>query len=156
MLAASVFLGIASTVTYTSCVHDSCKTLMCRNGGTCDNEECRCPDGWEGTQCEIPSANRFVGKYDGQTKVNSLPVMIDSAHVYYISGEDTPKTIEAIIFSRQPERLHGKAIGNELYMSTPEKKIIFKWLGDNKIEVLIDETINGERVITNFSGQKRG
>ncbi|MCB9046497.1 MAG: hypothetical protein H6550_10205 [Chitinophagales bacterium] len=156
LLAGSIFLGIASTVTYTSCIHDSCKTLMCRNGGTCDGELCLCPDGWQGTQCEIASGDKFIGTYDGQTKVNSDPVRIDSAKVYYISGEDTPTTIETIIYSRKPEKLSGKAVLDHMYINNaPGKTITYKYLGEGKIEILIDEMVDGNRVITNFSGTKR-
>jgi len=156
LLAASVFLGIASTVTYTSCVHDSCKAIICRNGGTCDNELCLCPDGWEGTQCEIRSAQKFVGKYDGQIKVNSLPVRIDTAEVYYANGNDTTSAIEAYFYTRLPEKLVGRAVNDHVVgMGTNGQKVTFKYLGDDKIEVLIDEMVNGERVITNFSGTKR-
>lgn len=156
LLAASIFLGIASTVTYTSCIHDSCKAIICRNGGTCDDEQCRCPDGWEGTQCEILSGNRFIGTYDGITKINDLPVNIDSADVYYIVSEDSIPTIEAYIYSRLPEKLHGKAVNDHIIITDqPNKNIVFKWLGDKKIEVVFDEMIDGKRVITNFSGTQR-
>ena len=154
LLAAGIFLSIASTVTYTSCVHDSCKAIICRNGGTCDNELCLCPDGWEGSQCEIRSAKKFVGTYDGQTKINSLPVMIDSAEVYFATGDDTTTAIEAYMYSRIPEKLRGKAVNHEVYNMGPSgKKVTFKWLGEDNIEVLIDEQIAVKRVITNFSVQ---
>lgn len=156
LLAAGIFLGIASTVTYTSCTHDSCKNLICRNGGTCADEACRCPDGYEGTQCEILSRTKFLGTYDGQTKVNSLPVEIDSAVVLASNALQNNSTIETMIYSRSEEKILGTVKGNEITVVSPTgKTITYKMVSANRIEILIDEMVNGERIITNFQGNKR-
>jgi hypothetical protein len=35
-----------------SCKKDPCETVICLNGGICDDGLCDCPDGYSGTQCE--------------------------------------------------------------------------------------------------------
>lgn len=154
MLAAVVFMSIASTVTYTSCVHDSCKAIICRNGGVCNDEACMCPDGYEGTQCEIKSRDKFIGNYFGQTKVNNLPVIRDSAKVYPIADSNAT-TLRVEIASRAPEKITGVANLDEVSVNSSESKsVVFKMIGEDKIEILIEETVNGEKVITNFQATK--
>ena len=156
LLATGIFLSIASTVTYTSCNHDSCKALICRNGGTCADEECRCPDGYEGTQCEIKSRDKFFGFYDGITKINDLPVSIDSAKVEEDYENTHVTTIKTFIYSRFPEILRGTVKNNEVTVNAEgNRKVTYKMIGEGRIEILIDETIEGERIITNFQGNKR-
>lgn len=156
LLAAGIFMGIASTVTYTSCTHDSCKNLICRNGGTCADEACRCTDGYEGTQCEVLSRHKFLGTYDGQLKINNLPVKIDSAVVMTSNALQNNNTIETFIYSRLPEKMVGAVVGDEVNTITPTgKKITYKMIAANRIEIVIDEMVEGERIITNFQGDKR-
>ena len=76
--------------------------------------------------------------------------------MYYANGNDTTSAIEAYFYTRLPEKLVGRALNDHVVgMGTNGQKVTFKYLGDDKIEVLIDEMVNGERVITNFSGTKR-
>lgn len=156
MLAAVVFMSIASTVTYTSCVHDSCKAVICRNGGVCSDEFCMCPDGYEGTQCEIVSREKFIGTYHGQIKVNNLAVIADSAIVTPVFGDTSNRTIKIKIASRSPEEIIGVVLKDEVLVNTDAegKSVIFKWIGDNLIEVLIEETVDGKKMITNFQATK--
>lgn len=155
LLAAAVFMGITSVVTYTSCTNDSCKTLICRNGGTCSDEACTCPDGYEGQQCEVVSRHKFYGFYDGNTKINSSPVIIDSAVVFSNAGDTTNRIILTTIYSRQPEILSGSVTKNDVFFDIPGKTITYKMVAENRIEIVIDEMVDGKRVITNFQGTKR-
>lgn len=157
LLSAGMFLAVATTVTYTSCVHDSCKALMCRNGGTCADEFCRCPTGYEGTQCEIISRNKFLGTYKGQTKVNGKPVTGDAAEVEPDHKEVSVTGLKVTILSRTPEVISGviNAAGTEVIVPpTADKKVTWKMVAENRIEILIEETVNGEKFITNFQGNK--
>lgn len=158
-ITAVVFLSIVSTVTYTSCIHDSCKALMCRNDGVCVDGFCNCELGYLGTQCEIIARQKFVGSYAGQTEVVGMPVVRDSATVKVsgINGDVNATTLESVIFSRLPEVIHGavNAEGDEVIVADENgKNITFKWLGNNQIEILIIEENDGQRVITNFKGTK--
>jgi len=47
-----VFLGFGLMVTTQSCT-DECKDVTCQNGGTCDEGDCSCADGYSGDNCEI-------------------------------------------------------------------------------------------------------
>ncbi len=39
-------------ITYTSCIKDECKDVVCRNGGACNGGTCNCPSGYSGPFCE--------------------------------------------------------------------------------------------------------
>lgn len=157
LLAAGIFFTVASAVTYTSCSHDSCKALMCRNGGTCADEFCRCPHGYEGTQCEIISRNKFLGTYEGITQVNGMPVTRDAAVVEPNHKDASITALKVTIFSRSPEVITGviDPNGQEVVVAdTENKRVTWKLVSDNRIEILIEEMKNGEKVITNFQGTK--
>lgn len=155
LLSAAVFMGITSTVTYTSCTNDSCQTLICRNGGTCSDEQCLCPDGYEGTQCDVVSRSKFRGSYAGNTKVNQLPVIVDTAWVEFSWNENDSLGLRTRIKSRLPEVINGYAVKNDVIVTEPAgKNISYKMTGDNKIEIQIDEMVDGERVISTFIGTK--
>ena len=59
-VAALVTLGAFSAVTYTSCTKDKCKDVTCNNGGTCSDGNCTCASGYEGTNCDSLSRNKFL------------------------------------------------------------------------------------------------
>lgn len=60
-------LGAFSAVTYTSCNKDECKDVVCNNGGTCNETDgsCTCPTGYEGTNCDNLTRDKFVGTWTG-------------------------------------------------------------------------------------------
>ena len=99
LISAVAFLGISSTVLYTSCNDDSCLKLNCRNGGTCADNLCKCPSGYEGTQCENKIADRYIGGYVGITKVNEEPPMTDSARIFLVKYPATVNPNNVIILS---------------------------------------------------------
>jgi len=37
--------------------------IVCQNGGTCEGNHCICPDGYEGSKCEMNKIEKFVGNY---------------------------------------------------------------------------------------------
>ncbi|MBK9678062.1 MAG: calcium-binding EGF-like domain-containing protein [Saprospiraceae bacterium] len=44
-----VTLAFALTLLMTSCSKkDPCEDIICQNGGTCENGDCKCPAGYEG------------------------------------------------------------------------------------------------------------
>lgn len=49
--AISVLLMIAGT-SFSGCNSDPCETVVCQNGGTCDDGSCVCPQGFSGSSCE--------------------------------------------------------------------------------------------------------
>jgi hypothetical protein len=66
-IAFSALLTISAfgAVVYTSCNKDECKDVVCQNGGTCSEGKCTCPTGFEGTNCETKSRDKFIGTYAG-------------------------------------------------------------------------------------------
>lgn len=157
LLATGIFMTIATAVTYTSCTHDSCKAVMCRNGGTCADEFCRCPHGYEGSQCEIISRNKFLGTYEGQTQINGGPVMRDAAIVEVFHEQTSNTALKVTILTRSPEIIVGRVTpdGKEVIVEATEDKIVtWKMVSENRIEILIEETVNGKKTITIFQGNK--
>lgn len=54
-------IGALGAVTYTACNKDKCKDVVCQNGGVCNDGNCSCATGYEGTNCETKSNAKFVG-----------------------------------------------------------------------------------------------
>jgi len=82
LLIASVgFFGISALVLSSSCEQDPCTELDCKQGASCSEGFCQCPVGYEGSQCEITSASRFVGKYVGVSQCNRDPQKTDTATI---------------------------------------------------------------------------
>jgi hypothetical protein len=54
-----------TAVLYTSCSKDACKGVTCNNGGTCSGGNCTCTTGYEGTNCQTVSRDKFIGSYTG-------------------------------------------------------------------------------------------
>ena len=104
LISTLAFIGLSSTVLYTSCTDDACLKLKCRNGGTCADDKCKCPTGYEGSQCESRSADRFYGIYHGTTKINQAPPFIDSV---YVRVSQYPNVIKFIRVSRADDVIEG-------------------------------------------------
>lgn len=48
-------------VVVTSCSKkDPCEDIICQNGGTCENGDCKCPVGYEGNLCQTESLPKAV------------------------------------------------------------------------------------------------
>jgi hypothetical protein len=109
LLTTVAFLGIAFSLIYSSCADDSCTKLKCRNQGTCANEKCKCPTGYEGTQCELLAGDRFRGLYHGITQINQEPPFIDSA---VITVEKYPNVIKFKRYSRSEDIIIGTIASN--------------------------------------------
>jgi len=68
------FFAVGGMVLFNSCVKDPCSDLRCQNKGTCSDGFCQCPTGFEGAECEITAASRFVGKWKGNYRCNNFPI----------------------------------------------------------------------------------
>ena len=56
-------IAIAAIVSFTSCNVDRCKTIVCANEGVCNMGVCTCPSGYEGTNCETVTRDKFTGNW---------------------------------------------------------------------------------------------
>ncbi len=65
LFAGALTLGAFGVVTYTSCTKDACKGVVCNNGGTCVSGSCSCPSGYEGTNCQNKTRDKFIGSWAG-------------------------------------------------------------------------------------------
>lgn len=86
LLAVLAFFAISSTVLFSSCEQDPCVDLNCQNGGSCSDGFCQCPEGYEGAECEIKTASKFVGKYSGSLRCDQFP--IDFNRIEIVLAED--------------------------------------------------------------------
>lgn len=81
-----------TAVVYTSCNRDKCKTIVCANGGVCNDGSCTCPAGYEGTNCETVSRNKFLGNWHVLEKGS-----ITLAAQYPVSIEATTLITDVVI-----------------------------------------------------------
>ncbi len=70
-----------ATVVYTSCNRDQCKTIVCANQGVCNSGVCTCPAGYEGSNCETVSRDKFIGNWSvfekgSITQASQYPISI--------------------------------------------------------------------------------
>lgn len=132
LISTIAFIGIASSVLISSCTDDSCLKLKCRNGGTCADEKCKCPTGYEGTQCESVAVERFYGSYHGITKINELPPFIDSA---FVTVASYPNQIIFRRGSRWDDTIRGT-------------------IGANGIVSMFDPKYGGRDIVMSVEGEK--
>jgi hypothetical protein len=75
------FFAVGGMVTFNSCVKDPCTDLKCQNRGVCSDGFCQCPTGYEGAECEITAASRFVGTWAGSVRINNNPISADTVRI---------------------------------------------------------------------------
>ncbi len=86
LLSAALFFGLAGTVLVQGCVADACLDLRCQNGGSCAENYCRCPSGYEGAECEFRTADRLLGTFVGQSTCDSIGKLADTVTVFLVTG----------------------------------------------------------------------
>lgn len=59
----SLFVFTISLFMLTSCETDPCETVSCLNDGICNEGTCDCPDGYQGTTCEIEWRTKMLGDF---------------------------------------------------------------------------------------------
>lgn len=156
LLSVCSFLAVATTVTYTSCEKDTCIDLTCRNGGACSEGFCRCKTGFEGTECELKIANRFLGTFVGYNHCGGNPSLIDTVDVYL-------KTEPNIVgFYRRSDsavnKMQGVTLGNDIIVdefSSGGYRRYIKGIIDGPELTVRDEVYNdGKKTICNFIGKR--
>src|SRR5690606_38981213 len=141
LITAFAFLGISSTVLYTSCEKDSCADLKCQNRGTCVEGFCRCPSGYEGTECETEAAEKFLGRFIGFYTCPESSPMVDTVDIWKFQA---PDQIRLVLRSRIQDTLAGTVNGQNLIFSNQTGDNYLKY---TKAEVLGDKlTVFSEEV----------
>ena len=113
-------LFVSFVVTYTSCKKDNSKTttkvkcVTCANGGSCINDTCRCPAGYEGAACLTQTRQRYMGswmvfeqgstasspsQYSISIESSNFSSAINNVSIYYLYeyGFSTFNTVNAYV-----------------------------------------------------------
>lgn len=101
-IALGAFLTVSAfcAVLYSSCTKDPCKDVTCQNGGTCNDGKCTCTTGFEGTNCEIKSRDKFVKSWSASDLISggSTPLSY-TANISAGVGSDVTQVIIGNSFS---------------------------------------------------------
>lgn len=84
---------------------DECRDVDCGANGSCDEGDCICDAGYEGSSCETEERAKFIGNWSGPSlcagEVGSANVVVspgtDVTKVTFFPAEDTSLNIEGII-----------------------------------------------------------
>ena len=100
-LSALVTLGTFGAVVYsTSCNKDKCSGVTCQNGGTCNNGDCVCTTGYEGTSCETLSRAKFVKSWSASDLITGgTSPLAYTASIAAGTGSDVTQVIIGNTFS---------------------------------------------------------
>ena len=114
LLTTLLFSAFATVIIATSCEKNPCNNVSCDNGGSCNNGVCRCPTGYENTQCQTKSVTRYLGTYAGYTTCNNSAQVIDSAYIYADTSNASMLNYVWVVYkSISPKVLHGYVRNNE-------------------------------------------
>lgn len=112
LLSAALFLILAGTALMQGCVADACLDLKCQNGGSCAENFCRCPSGFEGAECEFRTVDRLLGTFVGQTTCDSFGKLADTVTVFLVTS---PSDVGLVRYSDSVgngrDTLYGKVDG---------------------------------------------
>ena len=152
-LSACAFIAVASTVTYTSCEKDSCNDLKCKNGGSCAEGFCRCKTGYDGAECELKVADRFIGVYKGLNHCNDDPALRDTLNVRM---KTEPNVLEFFRRSDSTVRWTGVANGYNIVVedivSGNSRTHITVTVDVKEITTHVETYANGKKSICDFVG----
>lgn len=117
LIAVLGFFTLSGMVFFSSCEKDPCLELSCQNGGNCSDGYCQCPTGYEGTECDITFASKFVGIYPGIMQCGNDPATPDSVIIELVN---IPDEVRVSIGSSNPalQNLTGKVNANEATFNT--------------------------------------
>ena len=158
LITAFAFIGISTTVVYTSCEKDSCIDLKCRNGGSCADGFCRCQTGFEGSECEIKAATKFLGRFIGNYTCPGNNPLTDTVDIWLLKD---PNQVYFVEHSNITDTLSGTVTGVELNFqeqsSGNSRSYTHAEVLGNKLSVYVDEIYDvntGARKACSFIGFK--
>lgn len=128
-----------SAVLYVSCGKtpsgndNACQAISCAHGGSCNKGVCTCPTGYEGTNCQITSRDRYLGAWKVSEKGTTTPQReyqvaietnnLDAAHVSlknfynYFKSPISAYVVKDTIFIPN-QQLEGKIVYGKGYIHT--------------------------------------
>lgn len=140
LITAVAFFGIAGTVLYSSCEKDTCDGLQCKNGGSCAEGFCRCPVGFEGTECETMAGTKFVGMFVGNYTCPATSPLKDTVTIWF---EAEPNRMKLVQTSRVHDTLVGTASKDELLFeeqtSGNYRRYTKATMQDKKLTIFLEE-----------------
>jgi hypothetical protein len=125
LITAFAFLGISTSVLYTSCTKDQCADLKCQNNGTCTDGLCTCPTGYEGAECEMLSSDRFTGTYYGTSVTSKYPVDV------------LPTLFDTVVIFTTPEPNRVAIVRMNTKANTPNytRDTLYGFINGRKIDI---------------------
>lgn len=61
---AKILVALAFLFAISGCDRKSCNDVVCDYGMNCNQGQCYCPDGYEGTDCNTQSSTKYLGQYN--------------------------------------------------------------------------------------------
>ena len=134
------FFALSATVLVSSCEKDACTELKCKNGSACTEGFCRCPTGYEGAECEIQTAKRFVGTYYGYNHCDELSSLVDTLDVALVAQ---PNVLQMTLRHNAAEVIQGTADGYSIIVADDPQGT-----GVRKVaaQLTIDKAIGGDKM----------
>lgn len=138
--AALMFFAASGAVLYTACQKDACERIRCQYGGSCRDGYCTCRTGYEGQQCEVLTASKFIGTYYGYLHRDgdeSFVSLLDTIDIGLVSMPDT-------VFVRRRgmdrgDTLYGRTVGDNIVIAERHEGFMtYKY--EVKIEPFTDST----------------
>jgi len=162
-LSAALFFSLAGAVALTGCEADPCLDLRCQNSGSCAEGFCRCPTGYEGAECEIRTADRFVGTFLGTTTCDGFPILQDSVTIFFTNA---PVEVGIVRYSDsvagRRDTLFGTVVGSRInipdVVSGAYRRFAHATISDKNMtyyeETIGDVNIPASKEVCNFIGTK--
>ena len=123
----SAFISIA----YFSCNRDKCKTIVCAHGGVCNSGACICTTGYEGSNCETLSRQKFLGNwtvFEKGTRTQAAQYVITIQEAPPVNGTDNPTDVVLInYYNYFKTPIKGSIARDTLYIPNQnyEGKVVF-------------------------------
>lgn len=96
---AKIFFVAIFIVTISSCERQSCKNVACPIGQTCNTGRCFCADGYEGTNCDINSFEKYVANNRNWNVTESCysgTPNFASYQAFFLHSSSTPSELEIV------------------------------------------------------------
>ncbi len=125
LISALATVSAFSAITYTSCNRDKCKTIVCANGGVCNDGACNCPSGYGGPTCETTSRDKFLGEWQVFEKGSNT-----NASQYSVSVAPANIVTDVVIskfYNYFVANIRGTIVGDTIYIPNQqlEGKVVF-------------------------------